>query len=173
MSPQIDPEVAADIRLRNATATDSTRGGAAIYSWRPPRIAECWDCRASGCASSVGITEEALDACATWDRILANRGESPLDRSAIVFCDACRTVGRELAANRNRTHASLVADVIRQLKEGKPKISIPTRKGERIATVRETFAWLEANGHPDVSALELSLNERRESGRSRPRKGDV
>lgn len=86
-----DPEVLADLQLRDASERD--RGRTRPLGWSPPVFVEHWPCK--GCGALVGMTKESLDVHAMFNRQLASKRESPLPKRGC--CDDCKTRDEDLA----------------------------------------------------------------------------
>lgn len=52
-----------------------------------PLTGESWPCKR--CATPVPIRQDALHSMQTMNRILAKKGEPPLDTRDVVWCEAC------------------------------------------------------------------------------------
>lgn len=95
-----------------------------------------------------------------FNRVLRGRMEPPLDKTRIVFCNACKAAGRALAADTTRRTTDAIAKLIRELR---------TDPGPSTARESEILAKLKPY-HPDLPALVESVRARRESksqGRTR------
>lgn len=148
----IDPEVLADIRLRESSKYDSTRTSVgAMPTWTPPKVIDRVPCRAR-CGAVVSWTEEAESMLQTFNRILARRVEPELDRTKTLFCSSCRTRGADLAAERNRKQVDAIAAMIREIKNG--------ASSDRY---RELLDNLRKAGHPDVDGLHQALLDKANS----------
>jgi hypothetical protein len=152
-----DPEVLADLRFRESSARDRTRTGET--RWTPPKVVDRVPCRGR-CGSVVEWTEEAEEAFTTWNRVLAKRDEAPLDRTRIVFCNACRAEGARAGAERNRKMVDAIAGAIRELKDG--------CESHRE---HELLDKLERAGHPDIPGLKQWLREKNAKGSKRVTRG--
>jgi hypothetical protein len=137
----MDPEVLADIKLREETRRDSTRTrGAAVYSWRPPETVAVWPCKACKCL--VEVAQDPVDWFNLFNRELAKRGEEPLDKAKIAYCDRCRIEFRRTGADRRRAEVERMRPAIIAIKASKQ----PRSEHEHIANLRK---W----HHPDVDGL--------------------
>jgi hypothetical protein len=154
----IDPEVLADIQLRNRSQYDRTRTGAP--EWTPPKIHSHVPCR-NRCGAVTEWTEDAEERFEIFNRILARRNEAQLDRTKIVFCDKCRGDGAKQSSERNRKLVDAVAVAIRGLKDGCD-----------AARELELLAKLDKAGHPDIAGLKQWLGDKAK-GKSRVKKGDM
>lgn len=155
----IDPEVAADLRVRDSSVHDSARTrGVGVYSWTPPQAVDQWRCRSSSCGGSVEVTEEAQHALSTFAGELARRDEPPIDERKIAFCGACRELGVSVGADRNRKHVDAMALLIRELVELAESPSTQ-QSAARERTLLENCRLMH---HPDVAGLTQALRERRE-----------
>lgn len=163
MSEEIDPEVLADLQLRKASEHDRTRTRTANYSWRPPEDVAHWKCRNPKCSAMVGVTQEAVDAAAVFDRELHRQRESPLDRERIAMCVECRQLFFKQRADKNRAQVDGLAGLIRELKGDPPR---PDRERTLIEQIRHMH-------HPDVDALVQAIRERREGGKSKRKAGSL
>jgi hypothetical protein len=160
-----DPEVAADIRLRDSSKYDSSRARpsmALLGTWKPEKPAGAWYCRGASKAhpcpqrAIVPVDADTIERLLVFNGYLRARNEDPLDSNEIVRCDACR---RGIAFQRPpllRKRVEEVAECIRQLKAS----SDPRRE-------RELVKQLEAWHHPDVSGLLQALEEKRKGGSQR------
>lgn len=165
--PPSDPEVTADLRLREHTArtrpavsdAEFARG---IRDAATPNVIGKVPCRAR-CGNVTDWTAEAEDAFNTWNRKLARDNEIPLDMTRIVFCDACRKRGAKAAADSNRNHVEAVRAAIRELKETPPK----TPSEERAAVRR-----LEGLRHPFPEECVKAIVERSLTSRGSRRQED-
>lgn len=154
MSDETDPEVLADLQLRAFTERDQTRSRE-MPAYRPARVVDRVPCRGR-CGSVVEWTEEAEEAFTTWNRVLAQRDEAPLDKTRIAFCNACRDEGTKAAAARNRKMVDAIAGAIRELKDG----CDPARELELLGK-------LEKAGHPDIVGLKQWLANKANSKSNR------
>lgn len=113
----LDPEVAADLALRDRTERDTTRTrGDGTYDWRPPAILESWPCR--GCGELVGMPAEAIDAARTCNRKLVAAGDKPLSKRELAVCEPCRARERIAERERDQRRAEIVAALTRELRRG-------------------------------------------------------
>lgn len=160
MSDEIDPEVLADLQLRASSERDRTRSRNANYDWTPPPVIDRVPCRAR-CGNVADWTQEAQDAFETFNRILAQRDEGPLDKTRIVFCDECKAKGATIAGPRNRKHVDIVRDLVEQLKQT-----------EKPRSERILLKNLELQGHPDIPGLLDAIDQKRAKG-GKPQTKDV
>lgn len=156
MSEEFDPEVAADLALRDSTSRE--RGGmsrdgfaAAIRAAAPSKTIDKVPCRAR-CGRLADWTQEAQDAFDTFNRKLIAEREAPLDKTRIVFCGECRGSGSKLSADANRKHADKLAELIRELKDEPP----PNPRRER-----ELLEAIKGLNHPDVDGLIQAIRDKR------------
>jgi hypothetical protein len=147
MAKEMDPEVAADIALRNATMRDRSRSRE-MPTYVPARITGKVPCRGR-CGAVVDWTEDAEDQFKIFNGILKAKMEAPLDKTMIVFCAECKREGQAAAAEMNRKKADAMAKLIAELKT---KTDPPGEK--------ELLAKLEKLGHPDVTGLLLALRDK-------------
>lgn len=151
MRDETDPEVLADLRLRDTSMRDCTRTGEA--HWTPPKIHSKVPCRGR-CGSVVDWAEDAEERFQIFCRELAKRNQAQLDRTQIVFCDNCRAIGNLAAAQRNRKLVDAVAVAIRELKDG----CEPHREHELIDKLTRA-------GHPDIAGLVQWLKDKKNSAK--------
>lgn len=146
-----DPEVLADLALRNSSQHDRTRTrGEGLYNWTPPVGVGVWACRRPGCKGYATVYQANLDAFEVFDRQLSSKGEQPLDVTKILFCETCYAEFKRTAPDRRRGQVERMAVAVRQLKESND----PERE-------RELLDSLEKWGHPDVHGLVTALREKR------------
>ena len=139
----LDPEIVADLRLRARTVRE--RGGrdvGPLYDWTKPKLVAEWECRAPSCGTTVGVTEETLERLVLFEAMLRRRGEAPLDKDRIVFCDECRDARRRAEATSARAAVDTLAAVIRRFKAS-------TEPEEQRALIKQ----LRELGHPHVDEL--------------------
>ena len=151
----IDPEVAADLRLRAATARER-RASHSEVAWHPPPIVGKWRCRNPKCPTMVDVPEPAMDRYCAFNAELRKRGEEPLDRDKIMFCEACREHVSSAFADRRREQVERMRSAIIELKEARDD-----------ARQREILEQLKAWHHPDIDGLTLWLRERSRSAASK------
>jgi hypothetical protein len=152
----LDPEVLADLRLRDNSMFDRTRSrGRDVYTWSPPAIVGFWGCRRPTCEGAVNVTQDALDYASQCDGWLISRGEQPLERYKISYCDRCLVEYKRTAPDRRRKQVDAMAVKIRELKESNDPF------GER-----DKIDELVKMGHPDVNGLVQVLQERRANERA-------
>lgn len=144
-----DPEVIADLQLRDATERDRSRTRRASYAWTPSKIVGAWRCKNLRCPAFVEVTEETMERFCMFNSQLRSRGEAPLDPSKILYCDPCITEYKRTAPDRRRAQMDRMAVVIRQLKDS----------GD-ASRERDLIAQLEEWGHPDVTGLVKAITER-------------
>jgi len=150
LSREIDPEVLADIRLRDATTRDRSRSGEA--TWSKPVILGQVPCR-NRCGRLVDWPDAAQDRFEFFNAVLERRGEAPLDKTRILFCTPCIEAGKLEAGNVRRKEVDIVAGWIRELKDG----CDAKRDAELLTKL--------AKVHPDIDGLKQALNERRKTGK--------
>ena len=143
----MDPEVLADLRLRERTAAERSAASPALYAWKPPVFVGAWKCRT--CEVLVPITTEDLERLAMWNRVLRSRKQEPIDHNRIVFCDACRDSLKAKAGDRRSEEARITGELVRELKAA-------TNPDSERATANR----LRDLGHPDVDGLLGALRER-------------
>lgn len=156
MSDEEDPEVAADLALREHAAATRPRMsdaqfGRALNKAAAPAVIGVVPCRGR-CGSVVDWTEEAEHAFDAFNRKLSRDREAPLDKTRIAFCNRCRTHGAKLSAENNRKQVDKLAELIRELKDEPPPR--PDRE-------RDIVEKIKALNHPDVDALVLTIREKR------------
>lgn len=158
---QVDPEIAADLKLREATERDTTRTRAPVTvmggTW-PPVYVVSWPCRVKSCRVPVPVTDAAVDALATMNRKLVRDGSYPIDTADVVFCPE-----HESQLARARIDWAIQArdktrEAILELRSDPPPH--PERE-------RDLLEKLDALGHPDVKGLGIWLAEERKRGKSR------
>lgn len=93
-----DPEVLADLRRREASDGDRGRSRNDPGAWRPPAVVEQWPC--GGCGQLVGMTRDAIDTWAMFNRQLQARRDRPLPKRG--QCPACKRRDDELAQAQRR-----------------------------------------------------------------------
>jgi len=99
MQHRLDPEVLADLRRREASERDPSRSRSEA-AWSPPAIVERWPC--TGCNALVGMTRDAIELHAMFNRQLERRGERPLAKR--IPCPDCKRRDEELVAAQRRPH---------------------------------------------------------------------
>lgn len=156
-----DPEVLADMRLRDSSERDPTRTrGAGVYDWKPAILVEQWPCRSGSCGNTVGATLDDLQRRDQMNRELYRRGQSDIAKDKSMFCESCRASARKGQSERNRRACDEMAVLIRQLKE--------QRTGpEAGITERELVKRLESMGHPDVQGLVDAIKNKSAARKSR------
>src|SRR4051812_28254255 len=110
MREKLDPEVLADLQLRERTARErpgnsETQFGRMLRAVGTPRVVDKTPCRAR-CGGLADWTEEAENAFSTFNRMLDASGDAPLDKTKILFCDACRKRGLAAASVSSSNHAA-------------------------------------------------------------------
>ncbi len=152
----IDPEVERDLRLRAATERERRSSYSETSRWRPPAIVGQWRCRVPACRAWVDVPDAAMDAFATHNAKLRARGEEPLDKDQILFCDRCRDEYVRSAPDRRRGQVERMRVAIIELKD----TGDPERQRELLDQIR-------ALHHPDIDGLERWLRENARSASSR------
>jgi hypothetical protein len=166
MSDELDPEVLADLRLREATLRDPTRTKRdQAVRWDPPEVVTTWPCRNKACQWPVDVTQSAIDSFNLFNAILVKRGEPALSTTEIVVCDECRKKLEQHKAGLNYERRDEMRELIRRLKASKDP-----RKDPRKET--ELLALLEKRRHPDIPGLLESLSTAKARKRA-PRPEDV
>ena len=85
--PITDPEVLADLSRRSDSERDQSR--TRPLGWTSPAIVEHWPC--AGCGVMVGMTRDAIDLHAMFNRQLGRRRDQPLPKRS--QCPDCRRAG--------------------------------------------------------------------------------
>lgn len=160
---ELDPEVLADLQLRESSTRDRTRT-AREPRWIRPVLVESWPCRAPRCGNSVEVTEEVVDGLKICNRELVRRGEREIPTDAIVLCDSCKLILEHYRLERRLERNKRIAENVRLLKgSANPRME------------HEAIRQLQTDHHPDIAGLldvlERRLNAERASKRSR--KGDL
>lgn len=157
---ELDPEVAADIALRESSVHDRTRTrGAGVYAWSTPVVVDRWRCRGN-CGGIVTVTEEAQHALEVNNRQLARKNEPPLDTNKIAFCEKCRTIGVTVGDDRNRKHVEALSRLIAELKQN------ADANDQDHQRERELLQNCRLMHHPDIDGLTLAIKQRREKAAS-------
>ncbi len=113
--PITDPEILADLRLRDRTARErADRRGpygldvgqdpdglspaiAALYASAPDPDVEHWPCR-KGCGRMVGVTSAGIEAFESCNRKLKAMRQDPIGKHQVMWCPDCKRVDDEMAA---------------------------------------------------------------------------
>ena len=166
MSFDEDPEVLADMQLREATLRERGRSRE-MPKYEPPAIVGQWPCRV--CKTPVDITDEAIKDAEVFDRKLARDGDehgnhAPLDRNRIAVCDACRAKGMSLIGQRKREQVDKMAALIRELRGG---TTLPAPPGPAPSQQREAELMREiiSRHHPDPEGLLKAIRDGRNGGK--------
>lgn len=157
---EMDPEVRADLELRDSSMRDRTRSrGAGIYDWKPPVAVETWPCRRPNCDGEYPVDSDAVEYLAMFNGQLATRGEIPIARSEIGYCQACRDEYKRSAPDRRRGQVDRMREAIQKLKASPD----PDNEHDLIRQIRD---W----HHPDVDGLLKTLRDKlkanKKSGRA-------
>lgn len=117
--PITDPEVLADLALRERTAHERadrrTPAGlepgqdldglspslAKLYDAAPDPIVEHWPCRGD-CGTMVGVTKVGVDEYAAMNRRLRSMRQEPVPKSKVMWCPDCKKRDEELAQMARR-----------------------------------------------------------------------
>jgi hypothetical protein len=151
-----DPEVVADLKLRAATERDRSRSRE-MPAFVPPKFKGKVPCRGR-CGGVVDWTEDAEERFEMFNRILKSKMEAPLDKTLIVFCEKCKSVGLAAAAAVNLKKVEVMAKLIRELKTK----SDPPGETEILEKLKKL-------DHPDIPGLLISLRDKAITGKQ-PRK---
>lgn len=161
---ELDPEVRADLELREQTTRDRTRSRSTrIYDWRPPVFVENWPCSVPNCDGEYPVESDAVERLEIFNAQLMRKGERPITKSEIGYCESCRAEYKRTAPERRRAQVDRMADGIRKLKAAaNPQLE--------YTLLRQLEQW----GHPDVKGLVEAIRLSREKpGSKRVRSGDV
>lgn len=174
MDDDNDPEVIADIALREQTRRErpgltDAQFGDLLSKVGKPTILERVPCR-NRCGRTADWTAEAEHSFEVFNRELAKRGEAPLDKTRIVFCDTCRAGAIAEKGRNNRVFNDRMAELIRELRGGTTHPEPPGPAPHDIRE-RQIIKALEAAGHPDVIGLRNALASKRGSKGSPRTKG--
>lgn len=156
--PAIDPEVRADIELRNRTERHRSRKE--LPSWTRPEFVANWPCRA--CSAPVPVTADAVDTLERFNRMLGARNETFIRTTEIMFCDRCGAEYKRTAAARRLGQVERMRPVIQRLKRS----SNPEGEHELI---KQLTQW----SHPDVAGLIQSIRDRIASKGRKPDRTEV
>lgn len=157
---EVDPEVLADLQLRESSTGDQSRTRKEPH-WSPPTIGAQWPCRNPKCLSGamVDIPVEAVEQLATFNGYLVARGERPIPTDAIAVCEPCKRLLEWHRTNTLIERTETMANLIRALKaSGDPRRE--TEIVDQIIKLR----------HPDVEGLLLALEEKHASKSGKARK---
>jgi len=173
MSDELDPEVVADLQLRAYSEHDRTRTrGEGAYDWKPPAAVTEWKCRTPPCKVFVGVDADTVEQWEMFNRELVRRAEKPIASHEVVRCASCELEMAKVQPLRLRKRVDRMADVIRQLKDGKEQIRYRDNEGDQIGNRELAFAKLKEWGHPDVEGFRQALTEK-SSPNKKPRKDFV
>lgn len=157
MTRELDPEIQADLDLRESSVHDPKRTRKEP-KWVPPVEVALWTCRRPRCPNVVGVTQEVVEQLETFNGYLRARAEREIPTNAVMLCSDCR---REAAAYRVgiiRERHDELANVIRELKQS------PTPRNEH-----DRIRKLEELRHPDIKGLLDALDEKLKHGSKRAR----
>lgn len=158
---QRDEEVEADFWARENSQRDNTRNREPVRALGSPTIVAHWKCRRQACRNLVEITETGAEAWLTFNKLLAKKGEPPLDTATIVFCAECDKEYRANEAERAHKRMARIAEVSERLRN-------ETRPNE----MRDLAKQLDSLGYSDTGALVAAIKERRlNKDTKRPRGG--
>jgi len=173
MSEELDPEVIADLQLRAYSQHDRTRTrGDGVYDWKPAPSVTQWKCRTPPCKVFVGVDADTIEQWEMFNRELVKRGERPIASHDVMRCPSCEAELAKIQPLRLRKRVERMADVIRQLKDGKEQIRFKDNSGDHIASRAEALEKLREWGHPDVAGLTQALAEK-SSPNKKPRRDFV
>lgn len=161
MSYELDPEVLADLQLRESTVRErGNRRSAPMPSWSPPAIVGQWPCKV--CKRPVDVPDAAMERFEAFSAALVRRGEQPLDEKRILFCDECRNEYIRTAPDRRRGQVERMRPVIVQLKNSR-------NPEQEWAAIKQLEEWR----HPDVPGLVQSIRARIDAKSSKAPKGGL
>lgn len=139
---ELDPEVLADLQLRESSQYDPKRTRTARYDWRQPDIVAHWPCRRPGCGQTIGVTQEAVDALRVANERMQQEGEREIPTDAVMICPPCKVVFEDVLAEKAARRRAEIRDLVLRMKES------PNPRSEH-----ETIKRLTKLGHPDVVGL--------------------
>lgn len=156
MTREVDPEVVADLRLREDSMRDPTRerrSEAMLGTWAPrEKYVGKWKCKTPVCSAYVDVVEDTIERWMLLNGMLKARGEETIRTDEVLRCDRCRN---EMSLARRvhlRKRVDEMAVIIRQLK------SSSNPRGEH-----ELIRQLEKWHHPDLKGLLDAIERRLES----------
>jgi hypothetical protein len=103
-----------------------------------------------GCGTPCEVTATGMAALKSFNKILLDRGEMPLNETKIFACERCELKVRDVAGQSNRDKVEEMRAIILDLREA---VDPPSEKA--------MIARLEELGHPDVTGLLHAIGERR------------
>lgn len=158
MSFDEDPEVLADLRLRESSAYDRERARPVDISklWSPPVFVAEWRCRFPGpkspappCRVMIPVSSDDVERLQIHNDELSRRGEQPIETHEVMLCDAHRKLAAEYRAKRLPELHTKLRDAIQKLKQS----NSPRIEKELIETLHKLH-------HPDVEGLLQALEEK-------------
>lgn len=162
----IDPEVAADLALRDASEHDTERTRAMagrLYNWTKPVTTDTWPCKRPGCKNRFPIDDDDKERLKIFNEKLGSRNEELIRPSQIAWCQECRAEWVASAAERRAKRNGETAALIRELKASRDPA------GE-VDTIRQLQTW----GHPDVRGLVMAIGDAASGkGKRKTSKGDL
>lgn len=159
---EIDPEILADLRLREETLRDPNRrrrdAGLPVFDLPEfVRLLPCFNCGAACELNDIG--QARLD---QFNAVLRRRGEPDIDEKETLMCLTCRKKWDAMKANHNRKRVEEMGKTVRSLKASK------NPDGEDAA-----WTYVDKN-HPDPTGLREWIRSNRDGGkRRRARPEDV
>ncbi len=166
-----DPEVAADLALRESSVFDRSRTRvepAMLATWAP-RVAfvGMWRCRGGKsfvCSSMIPVTEETIERWMMFNARLRDIGQSPIDSGEVLRCDRCVEAWRAQRPATIWDRVDAMAKLIQALKNS-------DRPEEEREIIKQLTAW----NHPDVRGLLQAIAVRRATApkATRSRRGMV
>lgn len=163
----LDPEVLADLELRDASMRDrsrSRRAEATLGRELPAPPVAWWTCRAPRCGQLVGIPEQAVERLEIFNARLVSRGEQPIPDDTVAVCDEHRAMLlTHRAETLRRKHDRLRENIVKLKASPNPR------------SEHELLRELERDHHPDISGLLESLARKLEGDKAskRTRRGDL
>ncbi len=166
-----DPEVAADLALRESSAFDRSRTRAEpvmLATWAP-RVAfvGMWRCRgdkAFHCGAMVPVSECTMERWMMFNARLRSIGQAPIDSGDVLLCDRCFEELRRIRSAKLWERVDRIAKLIEALKNS-------DRPDEEREIIKQLTEW----HHPDVRGLLQAIAVRRATApkATRSRRGMV
>jgi hypothetical protein len=152
---RMDPEVLADLQLREQSVHDHTRSRREA-SWVPPVFVLDWKCRHPRCDARVPVTGDVVERLAKFNEHLATRGERPIPCDAVLLCDEHRDEMHQIIGVKLRERTDELRGVIKLLRASKD----PMKEAALIARLSELR-------HPEPALFLAALSARVGSAKKR------
>lgn len=185
IEPKPDPQIERERVLMARPRTAEHDKPATWLNPDPVTMAKC-QAHVAGCTNLVPVYPRGMEALESFSRILAARGEHPLDLNACFPCHTCLPKRLDAWAERCAQRRTATTEAIRYVRScalddvnaafdlAVTRKGAPARASDTVVKLSERLGWLgKVHGDGYVTEFVNAMRERARNGGRKPRREEL